>query len=119
MHLDGEDSYLPELVILADKPDRFSSPVRISAIGNTTAGIYRSGPLEDFTASRSEDNSSILIEPLKPGKIFLTPNLHDRPGFSVSRVSIQILGDRQFRTMYQNDHDANKEWREWKPLEKL
>lgn len=110
MHRDGNEAK-PELCIITDKPDQFSRPVSIASLCTTEAASIRLGPNEGINVW-FEDDGGVVIEPVKPSRIFLTPNQPDLPGFQVARVKV-VTTEQGYRTFYQKDR---VEWRAWNTI---
>ncbi len=106
----------PELCLIPEKPDKFSVLARIETLRVTDAAVYRLSPEEAFTVERDEQDGGMVITPLHPARLFLTPNLPQYPGVQVKKVKILKDAEGRFRLQYQNEKDVQETWREWHPL---
>ena len=105
----------PVLCMLAEKPDQFSLPLPVEAMIETKAAVCRLGPQEGIKIRHDDTDNSLLIDPVIPGKIFVTPSLPDRPGFNVGRLKIRR--DNGNLTVFFMPEKGPQEWREWRPNE--
>lgn len=116
-HCFGVQSEKPELCILAEKVDSLCVPVRVASLIETTAGVCRVGP-EEAIVAELDDDGGIIISAVKPGRICLTPDLHDCPAITVK--SLKILKDEKegFKSFYVQERHEKGDWQPWNPLEK-
>ena len=85
------------------------------AMIETKAAVCRLGPQEGIKIRYEDSDNSLLIDPVIPGKIFVTPSLPDRPGFNVGRLKIRR--DDGNLTVFFMPEKGPQEWREWRPNE--
>ncbi len=111
----GAQSASQELCIIPDKLDPLSVPVPVTSIKETTAAVYRVGPGETFIARREPSDNSLVLDSLKPAKIFLTQDRSDQPGFSVQRLKILQSKDGLVIS-YQREKSSDTSWIKWDPL---
>lgn len=104
------------LCITPDKVDDFSQPVPVTSLRVTDCAIHRVSGLEAMTVKQDADDGGILIEPYKPSKLYITPNLHDKPGVSVTIMKILKLEDTSYQVWYIQEGDNSSTWKQWTPL---
>ncbi len=107
-----------ELTLVPDKPDQFSLPIPVDSLVETTAALLRISPLEAMVVKKDPEGDILILEPAAPSKLFITPDLHDKPGVSVKTMRIQFFGGRNYQITYIQDADTSNTWREWNPLKR-
>ena len=107
------NSHKAELCFCADKPGGVNSIVPISLLKQTSAGLFFVG-LEECIRVEKDDQGILIIQVIRPGKIFLNPNRPEKPGFAVSKVSVQA--NESGSTIIHYDRD--KGWEEFTPNKK-
>jgi len=120
LHLRGFEAQAPVLCMLPDKPDEFTVPSRIDSLQVTEAALYRLGPLESAKIEVDPNDGGLVIEPVRPAKLYLTPNLPQSPGMTAKRIKIfrKDTGDSSqmaFETQYLQDGVSKEEWLKWEP----
>ena len=115
MNCFGVESAHAELCLVPDRPDQFSVPVRIESLEATEAAVFRVGPVEAVTIKIDALDRGLIIEPLSPAKLFVTPDLPQYPGVHVKKLKVLKLAERRYRTLFQQEKDRGEEWREWVP----
>ena len=116
VHCFGVEASAPELCLVADRPDQLSVPVRVDTLLETDCAVCRLSQLETFKVKFDPSDGSMIIDPVIPTKLNITPTYPDRPGIEVRRLKIIRLGDRRYKTFFmQEGRDA--EWRPWNPNE--
>ena len=110
----GLDTH-PILSMVADKPSDWSVPIRIDSLEVSECAVVFLSIEEGMLVRKCEDNTSIEIEACRPAKIYLTPDLPDRPGYSVSKVKVTPIGERKYKVQYNRD----KGWEPWQPNVRL
>jgi len=115
-HPFGPQSPRPALCLIASKPDGFSHPIPVEMLGDTEAAVYRMSPTEGLRVRRSGRDNSIVLEPVPPSKLYLTPSQPDRPGFIVATIKIVVRGDYLYETFFKRDLKL-AEWSKWLPYD--
>jgi hypothetical protein len=113
MHCFGAQSNCAELCIVPDKPDQFSVPVRVDTLEVTDAAVLRLGPIEAITVRLDPRDNGMVIEPMFPAKLFITPDLPQYPGVHVKRLKILRTAERQYQVYFLHDKDREEDWRAW------
>ena len=113
-HPFGPQSPQPELCLIPAKPDMFSFPIRVESFVETHAAVYRLGPQEGVRVKQDPKDKGIILEPVPPSKMYLTPSQPDRPGFIVAATKIVVLGDHHYETFYMVDL-RDPVWKKWFP----
>ena len=116
LHPFGPQANQPELCLIPTKPDMFSFPIRVETFCETHAAVYRLGPNEGVRIKTDENDSGIIIEPVPPSRLYLTPSQPDRPGFVVACCKVVVTGDRQYETFYMQEGQLGS-WKKWYPNE--
>lgn len=116
MYCHGCDSEYPELCLLADKIDAFSSPVKVSSLRETNAAVCRLGPEESIIVSFDNTDGGLVVSPLFPANIYLTPNLPTFPGTVAKKIKIFLNeGKDDYVVYYLTDNDRDNTWKLWIP----
>lgn len=115
LHPYGTKNEVARLCILADKIDTMSIPVPVESLPVTVGGVYRLGLYESCTVNKEEDGA-LLIRPVLPTQVYITPNQPDRPGTIVGRLKIYIEGDGIYKTFFAFDKDPEGTWKPFDPL---
>jgi hypothetical protein len=118
VHCFGSEADCPELCIVATKPDSFSVPVRIDSLVETEAGIYCLSLTEAMVVRKDPGDGGIILEPLRPTKLFLTPDLHDQPGLTVRKAKVVKKGERRYESFFLQERHAEGDWQKWEPLKR-
>lgn len=105
----------PVLCMVAEKPDQFSLPLPVESMIETKGAICRLGPQEAIKVRVDEAENALLIDPVIPGKIFVTTSLPDRPGFNIGRLKIRR--DNGVLIVFYMPDKGPQDWREWRPNE--
>lgn len=120
--LTSEDHY-PEPCIVADKPSAYSKPVPIRLLKSTVSAVQLISNEEGVTIDVDRADNGIVIRTIKPCKLYLTPNLPEKPGFSVERIKIVSIGESKYRVYYAREASggagSQRDWEEWNPNVKL
>ncbi len=112
MAISREGKVTHELCLVPDKPDPLAMPIKIDDLKPTEAAVFRVGQEEGLVVTRDHSDGAILLAPMKPSFIYLTPNLAQFPGMRADFVKIISLGEKQYRTYYSKDKSR---WDEWTP----
>ena len=105
----------PSLCLLAEKTDAFSRPVPVDSLPITDAAVCRLGPYEAVLTKQDEDGW-VVITPMNPSKLLLTPQQLDAPGFEVVRLRLRVTPEGDYQTEFQQEKDIErKEWNQWNP----
>ena len=115
IHCHGSSEY-PELCLLADKTDTFSCPVKITSLRETNAAVCRLGPEETIIVSFDNEDGGLVVAPLYPANIYLTPNLPTLPGIAAKKIKIFLDKEKDdYVVYYLSDNDRDKTWKLWIP----
>jgi hypothetical protein len=114
IHPFGPQASRPELCLIPSKPDMFSFPIRVESLCLTDAAVYRLGPTEGLRVKKDPGDQGVILEPVPPSRLYLTPSQPDRPGFIVAAAKIVVLGDYQYETFYTQEGRPG-EWKKWFP----
>lgn len=105
----------PSLCLLAEKTDAFSRPVPVEALPITDSAVCRLGPYEAVLTKQDSDGW-VIISPMEPSKLLLTPQQLDTPGFQVARVRLRVTAEGGYRTEFQQEKDIERgDWHVWNP----
>jgi hypothetical protein len=116
VHCFGVEAPAPELCLVPDRSDQGSNLVRVDALLETDCAVCRLSSFESFKVRFDEKDGGMIVEPVIPTKLSLTPTYPDRPGIDVKRVKIIKLGDRRYKTFFMQE-GRDGEWRPWNPNE--
>ena len=105
----------PEPCIVADKPSVYSKPVPIKLLKDTEAAAMLISNEEGVLVSSDPQDRGMVIEPMRPAKLYLTPNLPEKPGYSVDKIKILEDSQENLRVFYDR---SGKGWEEWHPNRK-
>lgn len=106
----------PLLALVADKPSPWSRPLPVDQLETTDCSVVLLSNQEGITVRPDEQQQQTkLIEPVRPSKLYLTPNLPEKPGFSVDKLKITPLSERKYKVFF----DRGKGWEPWTPNIKL
>ncbi len=114
MTLESNTSSRPVLCVMAEKPSAFSTPILVDSLIQTTFGVHFVSLEEGMLVTRESGADAIIISPVAPARLYLTPNRPERPGFSVSKVRIEKSGQD-----YIVNFDRERGWEPWTPNVKL
>ena len=112
----GPTSGTPELCIIPSKPDQFSCMVRIHSLVPTASAVCRLSPTEGIKVFAESDPSFLVIEPIVPSKLFLTPSQPDRPGLEIKLARVKFVDDVKIDVFYKQS-DKDSDWKPWRPNE--
>ena len=102
--------HFPEMCILPNKLTDYSKPLPIRLLRETNSAMQMIGN-EEAILVHNEANA-LIIEPMKPNKLYLTPNLPEKPGFSVLRIKIVARTEDENDVFYQR---SENKWEAWEP----
>jgi len=106
----------PTLGLVPDKPSPWSVPLSVDSLELTECSVVLLSVEEGITVKKDESGGNTYqIEPCRPAKLYLTPNLPERPGFSVEKIKITKIGERKYKIYF----DRSKGWEPWTPNIKL
>ncbi|MCB0325587.1 MAG: hypothetical protein KDD69_18525 [Bdellovibrionales bacterium] len=105
----------PELCLVPDRPSAWSVPILVESLEPTESGVVLVSTEEGLTVKRDPADHSIELEALRPARLYLTPNLPERPGFSVTKAKCVPLGERKYRVFF----DRDRGWEPWQPNVRL
>ncbi len=82
----------------------------------TESAVCRLSPSEGIKVFADSEPNSLIIEPMTPSKLFLTPSQPDRPGFDVRQVRVKFYKDDQIDISFrQTEKDTT--FKPWRPNE--
>ena len=90
-----------ELCVMADKPDVSNKPIPVSMLPTSDFAVFFVSNTEGCMIKEDPSDRSLLITPLSPTKIYLTPDVPERPGYSADQVKIYPLGDGEYRIEFE------------------
>ena len=105
----------PALCILPDKPSSFSVPVPLDSVLTTDFAVHFLSVEEGFLVTREPGSPGLIVSPVPPAKLYLSPNRPERPGFSVSKLKVERLAESQYKLSF----DRDRGWEPWTPNIKL
>ena len=108
------ESARPVLCIVPDKPDQFSSLVPVDSLIATDCAYHRVSPSESLTIWKDEGDGGMVMQANVPSKLFITPDIHDRPGLAVARLKI-LRVEGGYQVSYIQESDPSNAWKEWNP----
>ena len=116
-HCFGTESTQPELCLIPDKPDNFSCVVRIESLRETDCALIRLSPEESIKVEIDRSDGGMVIQAVKPGKLYVTPNLPQNPGIHVRKSKVIKLADHTYEIWFQHDKETSgePEWTKWEP----
>jgi len=105
------DNDKPQLCIVADRPSDYSVPIRVESLISTDCAIHLVSNFEGLLIESGELPQSVIISAVRPAKLYLSPNLPEKPGFSVDRVLIAASTSGSFNVRF----DRGRNWEDWRP----
>lgn len=108
------DEHFPEMCIIANKPSPYSKPIPIRLLRETNDALHMISNEEGLLVKN--EGEALILEPMRPNKLYLTPNLPEKPGFSVIRIKIIAKSEDENEVLYQR---TEKGWEAWKPNQQL
>ena len=108
------ESARPVLCVVPDKPDEFSNLVPFDSLIPTDCAYHRVSGQETLTVWKDEGDGGVLMQPNVPSKLFITPDLHDRPGVAVARLKV-LRTENGYLVTYIQEGDPASQWKEWNP----
>ena len=115
--LSGEEREKPELCILPDKNTALSRACRLKHLVETSYAVHMLSGEEGFTVQHEEDGA-IIVSPLSPVKLYITPNRPERPGFSVNAIKVKF-SEKESDTPRVHFMRERKGWEAWNPNVKV
>lgn len=106
----------PEICISADKPDANSFPVPIRNFVETKYAIIRISQQEGLRVRIDEEDGGIILEPISPSRLHVTPNQAERAGMTVKLLKVNFAEDGSFVAHYR-DESREAQWKIWRPNE--
>ena len=116
--LHGEENQRPELCILPDKPSVLTKVCRVKHLVETSYAVHMLSGEEGFTV-QLEDDGFVVVSPLSPVKLYITPNRPERPGFSVNAVKVKFPEQESKRAPEVFFMRDRKGWEAWNPNKKV
>ncbi len=108
---DGKDSYT-DLCLVPIEESKYVEPTRIRILKPKSSGVFHIGPKEGIMVNKGEENNSIIITPLKPASLFLTPDTPTQPGVRVAKIKI-IPQDNDFEVHFIAKESIDAKWQKW------
>ena len=112
----GPQMEAPELCIVPSKPDTFSCAVRVSSLIETKSAIIRLSLSEGIKVRGDEKDGGLIVEPIVPSKLYITPSQPDRPGVHVKAIKADKNADGTWNT-YFKEEGREMDWKPWRPNE--
>jgi hypothetical protein len=106
-----KESYT-DLCLVPIEESRYVEPTRIRLLRPQASAVYHIGPREAVMVMPGDEPSSIIIEPLTPAPLYLTPDSPTQPGYRVARVKIVKKGN-EFSTYFKMKDQIGAGWKEW------
>ena len=106
----GRENSQPELCIIPRQCGEYSPPFPVAAIQPESAAVYYIGPSEGLMARYGDEQNSIIVEPIPPAIMNLTPDGTDQPGYRTARVKI-VHTATGYRTYHMRAGDTT--WTVW------
>ena len=103
----------PELCLIPDKPDVNARFLRVDVMGPNPSAVYYVGPSEACNVEPESEPNTIIIRPVPPNVILLTPDFGGQPGQKAFKVKIVKLSHGGYQTFYARDN--LDPWRPWIP----
>lgn len=105
----------PEPCLVADKPSAYSKPVPIRLLRTTQSAAFLVSNEEGILISIDPQDHGMIIEPMIPAKLYLTPNLPEKPGYSVNKIKIIEVSENELNVFYDR---TSRGWEPWTPNSK-
>lgn len=105
------DTHYTELCLVPGDKDSFALPLRIRLLRPTASAVYYLGVKEAVSVILGEERGSIIIDPIKPTPIYLTPDTATQPGFRIGRLKIMANGEDY--DVHYMPSDLRGTWRRW------
>lgn len=106
----------PVLCIVPDKPDQFSNLIPMSALCESDSAYMRVSGLEALLVRVDQEDQCFVLEPVAPSKLYITPDLHDKPGVSVRALKVVPLAENRYQVFFIQEIDSSGNWKEWSPV---
>jgi len=117
------EQHYPELCIVADKPSELYKPIPIRLLRPTDCGVQLISNEEGIRVELDPSDNGIIITTIRPCKLYITPNLPEKPGMSVERIKAIPFEDGNYKVLYAKatigGAGSEKDWEEWNPNTKL
>ena len=113
----GVDNPRPVLCIVPDKPDEFSSLVPVDSLIPTDCAYHRVSGQETLTIWKDQGDGGTVMQANVPSKLYITPDLHDRPGVAVARLKV-LRSESGYEVTYIQEGDPASTWKEWNPTKR-
>lgn len=110
----GPQMEQPELCLIPEKVDQFSFPVPLTTLFETKSAVIRIGHTEGIRVRIDPDDNGMIIDPILPSRVFLTPNQPDRPGLMAKNLKVVFRSDGSFDAFFK-DEGREAQWKPWKP----
>lgn len=100
-----------ELCIVADKASGYSIPVKVKTLRPTDAAVHLISNEEAVTVAIDANDQGMIISPVRPSMLYLTPNMPEKPGFKVDKVKVIPQANNTYRCFF----DRGRGWENWTP----
>lgn len=105
-----DESERVELAIAPDKHIPGTGPIPVSKLKPTNTGYFFVGYEESIKVELDQEGS-MIIQAVKPSKLYLSPNRPEKPGFAVNKIAVRKDHSLVF-------YDRDKGWEEFLPNKK-
>lgn len=100
-----------ELCIVPEDSDKFSAAMPIRVLYPATDAVFYVGPKESLIVNDGPNPGSLILSPVTPAEIYITPNSGMQPGLRVHQLLL-VPDENKYRTFYISQSTDN-EWREF------
>lgn len=101
-----------ELCLIPEESDPYSYSFPVKLLKPTEDAVFRIGPKESITIVSGDEPNSIVINPVPPAPLYLTPECPMQPGFRVVKVKL-VLTASGYKTFYVPKGAVGDLWKEW------
>ena len=107
------DTHYTELCLVPGDKDQFASAFRVRLLRPTASGVYYISLKEAVSVIQGEEKGSIIIDPIKPSSIYLTPDTATQPGFRIGRLKLIVNATGEDYNVFYMPSDMRGSWRQW------
>ena len=104
-------SQKPELCLVSSSPSEFSTPVLVKNLRVTDSAVHCLSIEEGFTVDTDSEDNGLVITPVPPAILYLTPNRPEKPGYKVNKVKVVERGGGYQQVFF----DRDRGWQQWQP----
>ena len=101
-----------ELCLIPEESDPYSHSFPVKFLKPAEDAVFRIGPKEAVTIVSGEEANSIIINPVPPTPLYLTPECPMQPGFRVLKIKIIFTADGH-KTFFVPKGVVGDIWKEW------